>query len=98
MSSTPTSWAGRLRVALPQMSSLHQHAKDLFLEALARPPQDRDAFLADACGTDVALRQEVDSLLAFHSEHDDDSGTFDLLTRSDPPEDTFSPGEVFADR
>ena len=48
------------------MSSLHQRAKDVFLAALDAPDRDRAAFLADACGDDAALREEVESLLKFH--------------------------------
>ncbi len=36
----------------------------ILLQALARPPNERDRFLADACGEDDSLRQEVDFLLA----------------------------------
>ena len=83
------------------MSSLHQHAKDLFLEALARPQEERATFLADACGTDASLRAEVESLLAFHSDQGSD-GDFGVSTPSDPygasTTSTFSAGEVFADR
>jgi tetratricopeptide (TPR) repeat protein len=83
------------------MSSLHQHAKDVFLAALARPSAERAQFLNDACGTDVALRQEVESLLAFHSGTDaGDLGA----RRPDPPStgrlepNSFKPGEIFAGR
>src|SRR4029078_4442491 len=37
---------------------------DLFHAALAHPPEGRGPFLAAACGADVALRQEIESLLA----------------------------------
>src|SRR5438309_1876941 len=39
---------------------------------LERPAQERDAFLDEACGTDVALKSEVRSLLASY----DESGSF----------------------
>jgi eukaryotic-like serine/threonine-protein kinase len=42
--------------------------KELFQEALDRPPQQRDAFLAEACASDPDLRGEVLSLLASHDE------------------------------
>ena len=45
------------------MSSLYKGAKDLFIAALERDEAERDAFLADACGDDTALREEVESLL-----------------------------------
>lgn len=39
---------------------------DLFHRALDLPPQDRAAFIDDACGADDGLAQEVSSLLAAH--------------------------------
>ncbi len=39
---------------------------DLFHAALARAAADRDLFLAGECGADVALRNDVKSLLAAH--------------------------------
>jgi TolB-like protein len=42
--------------------------KSIFLEAIDREPDDRDAFLARACGEDVGLRTEVDALLAAHQD------------------------------
>src|SRR4051812_18189243 len=36
----------------------------LFHEARERTPDERDAFLASACGDDSTLRREVESLLA----------------------------------
>lgn len=86
------------------MSALHQQAKDLFLAALARPASERPAFLARACGTDAALRAEVESLLEFHaSSH----GSGDLVDSTRPPmppkgvappRDAFKPGDIFAKR
>ena len=45
--------------------------KELFTEAVARPPAERDRFLADACPDDAAMRREVESLLESHDEADD---------------------------
>ncbi len=74
------------------MSSPHQRAKDLFIAALERSTTDRAAFVADACADDPALRDEVESLLAFHdAEADDDVPVV-------APEPTFAPGEMFAGR
>jgi len=42
--------------------------KELFLAALDVPPGEREAFLADACGGDHALRGDVASLLASDAE------------------------------
>src|SRR4051794_7986751 len=66
------------------MSSLHNRAKDLFLRALVCAPADRAAYLTAACGDDGPLREEVESLLAFHDEGGDASA--------------FVPGYVFAGR
>ncbi|MEO8256033.1 MAG: protein kinase [Acidobacteriota bacterium] len=74
------------------MSSIHQRAKDVFLEALARPAAERGTFLAGACADDAALRQEVDSLLEFHDDEDD------LETGPEANDEVFAPGEVFAGR
>ena len=41
-----------------------QHVQVLFEEALTRPPPEREAFVAEACGDDPDLRAEVASLLA----------------------------------
>ena len=40
----------------------------LFDAALARPEDERAAFLSDQCGENVPLRQEVESLLAAHGD------------------------------
>ena len=45
---------------------------ELFESALAREPEQRAAFLAEACRNEAALRDEVDSLLAAH----DQAGSF----------------------
>jgi hypothetical protein len=45
-----------------------QRAKELFGSALAREPAERSAFLAQACGGDETLREEIESLLAAHEE------------------------------
>jgi serine/threonine protein kinase/tetratricopeptide (TPR) repeat protein len=50
------------------MSSQSQRVRQLFGDALERPAADRDAFLAACCGDDVALRQQVERLLADHRD------------------------------
>jgi len=45
-----------------------RRAKDLFGSALEREPGQRGAFLAQACGGDETLRQEIESLVAAHEE------------------------------
>ncbi|MCB9535669.1 MAG: serine/threonine protein kinase [Myxococcales bacterium] len=46
----------------------HRRVKALFMRALDAPPEARGAFLAEACGDDAALRDEVASLLAHVSD------------------------------
>ena len=41
--------------------------KEIFHAALARAPDERAAFLRNACGEDVALEHEAESLLAAHA-------------------------------
>jgi eukaryotic-like serine/threonine-protein kinase len=49
----------------------HQLLTDLLNEALQHEPQERAAFLAQACATNVQLRREVESLLASFEESSD---------------------------
>ena len=42
--------------------------KELFEAALERDPEDRTEFLRQACGSDVSLRQEVESLLSAYAQ------------------------------
>ena len=76
------------------MQGSSQRAKDVFLEALGRPPDARAAFLTEACGDDAVLRKDVESLLQFHdapqTAGDDRIG--------DDGHPVFAPGEVFAKR
>jgi hypothetical protein len=41
------------------------HVSEIYHEALRRAPQDRGAFLNDACKDDEPLRREVESLLGY---------------------------------
>jgi tetratricopeptide (TPR) repeat protein len=79
------------------MSSLHQRAKEVFLRALEKPAAERAAFVADACASDEALRQEVESLLAFHEEEAHEEAT-PSRPKTDPSTASFATGEVFAGR
>ena len=49
-----------------------QRLEEIFQSALDRPPQGRAAWLDSACGDDLELRGEVDSLLAAHATGDFD--------------------------
>src|SRR5439155_22370019 len=60
-----------------------QRAKDLFLKAIERPPEQRASFLRDACPDDPAVLHEAQAMLAQH--HDDPSAPEDLLTVPTPP-------------
>ncbi len=96
------------------MVSLHARAKDLFLAALDKPAAERHRFVADACGTDLALFREVESLLKFHEDTGSaeagdaaDAGgvgastpdsTGRPATTRTPRTDAFNPGDVFASR
>ena len=44
----------------------HARVKQLFLEAVELDEKRRQTFLDSACGSDVALRHEVESLLEYH--------------------------------
>jgi hypothetical protein len=59
-----------------------QVVKQLLDDALEHPPADRAAFLAEACGDDLMLRAEVESLLAVAE------GTRGFLQPSPPKEST----------
>ncbi|MCK4342294.1 MAG: serine/threonine protein kinase [Phycisphaerae bacterium] len=57
-----------------------QRAQEVFELAVARPPQERAALLAEACGDDEELRAEVESLL----EHDKQASD-DFMRPPEPP-------------
>jgi hypothetical protein len=83
------------------MPTLPLRAKDVFLQALDVPPAEREAFVAEACGTDARLREEVQSLLAYHEESSAGSGAGSgAITASltDGAASRFSAGQVFAGR
>jgi eukaryotic-like serine/threonine-protein kinase len=42
--------------------------KQIFQSALGRAPQERSAFVREACGEDDHVRAEVESLLLAHQE------------------------------
>jgi serine/threonine protein kinase len=50
-----------------------QKVREIFQSALERAPEERSAFLANACGGDEALRKEVESLIASREK----DGSFD---------------------
>ena len=52
------------------MNANNEKIVKLYLEALELAPQERAAFLAEACGDDDELRREVESLIE-HARTDD---------------------------
>jgi serine/threonine-protein kinase len=58
----------------------------LFHSALKRPPEERAAFLAKACGTDEAVRQKVEALIAAHEQSGEflDTPAFEVATSKLP--------------
>jgi tetratricopeptide (TPR) repeat protein len=89
------------------VSSLHQRAKDLFIEALSLPAEGRARFVADACAGDENLRKEVESLLEFHDEEPSVVAGGRAFQTASPsshranvpaPPDLFAPGTIFASR
>ncbi len=62
-----------------------KQVKEIFHSALEREQGQRPAFLANACGDDEALRQEVESLISSHEKDDSfiDSAAFEAI-RSEP--------------
>jgi len=67
-----------------------QQLKQIFQSALERKPADRSAFLAQACGDDVVLRNEVESLISSHDQAGDSiqavavEAATEVLELSDP--------------
>lgn len=58
-----------------------ERIKELFGAALERDPSQRAAFLDDACGRDVSLRSEIESLLQAHDADGDRwQNPFDIRT------------------
>jgi eukaryotic-like serine/threonine-protein kinase len=53
-------------------------AREIFLAATEIPVEERPAFLNQACGTDVDLRQRVDALLQAHDDQSPSTGDFAL--------------------
>src|SRR5262245_6246982 len=48
----------------------NRQAETLFNAALEMAPDEREAFLAEASGSDVELRQDVESLLAVYDQQE----------------------------
>ncbi|HKY26574.1 MAG TPA: protein kinase [Pyrinomonadaceae bacterium] len=48
-----------------------ERIKSLFNSALSRPAEERASFLAEVCGNDQSMRDEVESLLSAHEEDEE---------------------------
>ena len=53
-------------------SGKHQRLTDIYLEACDLQGEERMAYLDQACGDDLSLREEVEAMLATHSNSGDD--------------------------
>jgi serine/threonine protein kinase len=72
------------------------NVRDLFIDAMQRPnAADRSAFLAEACGNDTDLREQVEGLLREHEQMGDflESPAAGLCATPDPVR-TEGPGTV----
>ena len=56
-------------------------AEDLFSRALELPPEERQTFLGQQCGTDTRLRAELESLLRWHELAD--AGSWEIPAEPD---------------
>src|SRR5262245_60575466 len=78
------------------MNASPARAKEIFVAALKRPPEQWDAYLEEACGGDARLRQRVQDLLQAHAE----AGRFPqwptpaLVSTLDEPPVSEGPGTV----
>ena len=54
------------------MDQRHARIRELFDQVIRRGPEGRSAYLEGACGDDTTLREEVQSLLLFHTEDTDE--------------------------
>jgi eukaryotic-like serine/threonine-protein kinase len=76
-----------------------QQVERLYHSTLEKPPNERAAFLAHACGGDEGLRHEVESLLAYerHAENFIESPALDVAARmmADEHSGAVGVGETF---
>jgi len=90
----------------------HARAREVFLAVVSAPPERRDALLAEQCGNDNVLRNEVERLLAHHRKESLGQmpatlvvGHHVVVTEDESPETpetpqrrSFPPGTVIAER
>jgi predicted ATPase/serine/threonine protein kinase len=73
----------------------HRRMRELFLEAVARPPEARAAYLDAACGDDAKLRARVAVLLAKHAEEPSETPDTDPSPTGERAE-LLRPGAIVA--
>jgi eukaryotic-like serine/threonine-protein kinase len=88
--------SGDDQAVTPEPAARWKQVKALFTLTLEKPPPLREAFLAEACGEDAALRTEVETLLSAHRDagaffesapgHDDHASQIPSGTRLGPYE------------
>jgi len=54
----------------PEDARRYQQIKNILADVLERPAHERSALLTARCGTDAALRSEVEALLAYEADDD----------------------------
>jgi tetratricopeptide (TPR) repeat protein/TolB-like protein len=69
-----------------------ERVREVFHAVSAAPRNERTAMLAEACGDDAALREEVESLLAAHDSADD------FLEPEQPERPSFDSGDFVSNR
>jgi serine/threonine protein kinase/tetratricopeptide (TPR) repeat protein len=74
-----------------QEGNFWERVREIFQAAVEQPPAERARFVRDACGSDDAVREEVESLLSSH----DLAGGF---IEPETPARSFAPGNVVAGR
>ncbi len=74
-----------------------QKVKEIFHSALLREPASRQTFLAEACGDDVGLRREVESLITAHEKDGSfiDAPAYEVAATMLTNGDELSPGQKF---
>jgi serine/threonine protein kinase len=80
------------------MSEAHQREAALFDAAMDLPPEQRAAYLDQACGDDAALRQRIESLLKASESQCEFLDSPRDLERGPTPQLTVPPSEKPGDR
>lgn len=86
------------------MNEHHEREQEIFVEAMGKPLNERDAYLESACGKDATLRAQIDSLLRAMDQASNQgffdhptggaSGTIEEKTGSGPVHDEEQPGAI----